>query len=81
MTARTAPVARSARFPGAATERTAGPGVDQLTAQLVESGFMAHQCRGRCLREATGHVSRSILADQSPRSRYVSRRRSTAGLR
>ena len=48
-------------------------GLDALVAQMMEPGFVTRYCRLRSFHEASGHVSPSILALQSPRSHYVSR--------
>ena len=47
--------------------------LDELMARVLEPGFVSLFCRLRTFREASGHVSPSILALQSPRSGYVSR--------
>jgi hypothetical protein len=48
-------------------------GLDQLVARMMEPGFVTRYCRVRCFHEASGHVSPTILAVQSPRAGYVSR--------
>ncbi len=46
-------------------------GLDALVAQMANSGFVMRYRRAPNLSERGGHVSPSMLAMQSPRSRYV----------
>ena len=47
--------------------------LDRLVARMLEPGFVTRFCRTCLLAEAGGHVSPAILAQQSPRAKYVSR--------
>jgi hypothetical protein len=46
-------------------------GLDALVAQMANPGFAMQYRRAPVFRERGGHVSPSMLAMQSPRSRYV----------
>jgi len=48
-------------------------GLDALVVQMVDPGFTTRYCRVPSTLERSGHVSPSMLAIQSARSRYVRR--------
>jgi hypothetical protein len=46
-------------------------GLDALVTQMTDPGFIMRHRRPPVLRERGGHVSPSMLAMQSPRSKYA----------